>query len=89
MSEAKVKLVFPEPKKNTKLAGSLAGVIRGEKAVRIFDIEEILNWFKKLEVKEIEFWMETIVKTGKMVQLIISDQEKGGIKVKLTPKILP
>ena len=86
MSEEKVKLVFPEPKKNTKLVGSLAGVIRGEKPVRIFDVEEILEWFKKLEVKEIEFWMETIVKTGKMVQLIISDQEKGGIKITLTPK---
>ena len=60
--------------------------MRGIEKNRIFNVEEILNWFKKLEVKEIELWIETSVKSGNIVNLFISAEGKGGIKVTLIPK---
>lgn len=60
--------------------------MRGIEKNRIFNVEEILNWFKKLEVKEIELWIETSVKSGNILNLFISAEEKGGIKVTLIPK---
>ena len=90
MSEEEVvQLVFPEsereleeePRKIFSLAEE-----RGIRKSRIFDVEEILNWFKKLEVKQIELTVQTTVKTGKVVNLFVSAEGKGGVKVILVPK---
>lgn len=86
--EEEVKLVFPELGKNAKSAVGMDsyGMIGGQKVQRIFDVDKILDWFKKLEVKEIELWMETALKAGKVISLIVSAEGKGGVKVTLTPK---
>lgn len=49
-------------------------------------MEEILTWFKRLEVKEIELWIETSVKSGNVMNLFVSTEGKGGVKVTLIPK---
>lgn len=90
MSEEKtVKIVFPESEREEE--DEVKNIfyqmrMKGMKESRVFDVEEILNWFKKLEVKEIELWIETSVKSGNIVNLFISAEGKGGVKVTLVPK---
>lgn len=84
-----IQIVFPESKREEaeeaeRLFSSLR--MRGISKSRIFNIEDILNWFKKLEVKEIELWIETSVKTGKIINLFVSSEGKGGVKVTLIPR---
>lgn len=87
MSEEEiVQIVFPESKREEGM-DAFKRIGRRDKH-RIFDVEEILNWFKKLEVKEIELWIETSVKTGKVVNLFVSAEGKGGVKVTLVPRAL-
>jgi len=88
MSEEEVvKLVFPESKREEdKEVKALLQPTGYEKKNRIFDVEEILNWFKKLKVKQIELWMETSVKSGNVISLLVSAEGKGGVKVTLEPK---
>ena len=87
MSEKEtINIVFPEStKEEEKNARDLFTHI-GKAKSHIFDIEEILNWFKKLEVKEIELYVETSVKSGNVVNLFVSAEGKGGVKVTLVPK---
>ena len=88
MSEEEiVKIVFPESEREEEKDARDLFMRTGRKKNRIFDVEEILNWFKKLEVKEIELWIETSVKSGNVVNLFISAEGKGGVKVTLVPKI--
>jgi len=75
-----VRIVFPEAPKKMRAMGELVG---GE---RIFDVEEILGWFEKLKVEKIEVWVETAVKAGNLVSLVVSAEGKGGVKVTLVPK---
>lgn len=90
MSEEEiVKIVFPESEREDE--GEVKSFLnslrmRGFEKNRIFDIEDILNWFKKLEVKEIELWLETAIKSGNIINLLISAEGKGGVKVTLIPK---
>lgn len=87
--EERVHIVFPESEREEeKDVKNIFNLMtkRGIKKNRIFNIEEILNWFKKLEVKEIELWIETSVKTGNIVNLFVSAEGKGGVKVTLVPK---
>jgi len=80
MSEEEVvKLVFQESERERHVG------IRGP-VDRVFDIDDIQKWFKKLAVKEIELSIETSVKSGKIVNLFVSAEGKGGVTVTLVPK---
>lgn len=87
MSEKEIiKIVFPESKREEEKYARDLFMRIGEKN-HVFNVEDILNWFKKLEVKEIELWIETSVKSGNVVNLFVSAEGKGGVKVTLVPKI--
>ena len=51
-----------------------------------FDIDELLKWFKSYEVDSIELSIEGTVKTGGVLNLIVSAEGTGGMKVTLKPK---
>ena len=78
--EEEVKLIFQESERE-RSAGIAAAPVN-----RIFDIDDIQNWFKTLKVKEIELKIETSVKSGKIVNLFVSAEGKGGLTVTLVPK---
>jgi len=90
MSEEEViKIVFPESEREEEAEAKTffnSMRMKGLRKNRIFDVEDILNWFKKLEVKEIELWLETAVKSGNVMNLFVSAEGKGGVKVTLVPK---
>ena len=49
-------------------------------------LSKIKDWFKDFDVDSIELWLEGTGGTGKLTQLLISFEGKGGCKVTLKPK---
>jgi len=89
MSEEEiVEIVFSRSERKGEEAGKIfdIGTMRGIEKSRIFNVEEIPNWFKKLKVKEIELYIETSIKSGNIVDIFVSAEGKGGVKVTLIPK---
>ena len=81
-----INIVFPESKMEDEKNVRDLFTHLGKEKNHIFNVEDILNWFKKLEVKEIELYLETSVKSGNVVNLFVSAEGKGGVKVTLVPK---
>jgi hypothetical protein len=48
-------------------------------------LDDITRWFKKYRVDSIEFYIEGGAKTGKITELFVSAEGKGGCKVVLKP----
>lgn len=51
-----------------------------------FELNELLGWFKSFKVDSIELSIEGSVKSGGFINLIVSAEGKGGMKVILKPK---
>jgi hypothetical protein len=51
-----------------------------------FGLNELLNWFKSYKVDSIELSIEGSVKSGNIINLFVSAEGKGGMKVILKPK---
>jgi hypothetical protein len=81
MAKDEVKLVFS--RRNTKLVE-----MSGFKSVEPFAIQlnELMDWFKEYTVDSIELSIEASVKSGGVVNLFVSAEGKGGMKVTLKPK---
>jgi len=48
-------------------------------------VDDIEKWFKKYKIDTIELYLEAAVQTGKLVELFVSAEGKGGVKVVLKP----
>ncbi len=51
----------------------------------IAKVEDIVKWFKKCTVDSIELYIEGAATSGKIAQLFVSFEGKGGCKVVLKP----
>lgn len=83
MSE-EVRLVIPKFTREKKK--SEMGLEEMLKTGLVASIKEISNWFSDFEITEIDITLEAGVKTGNVVNLIVSTEGKGGITIKLQPK---
>ena len=48
-------------------------------------IDDIVKWFKSYKVDSIELYIEGAAQTGKILELFVSAEAKGGCKVTLKP----
>lgn len=81
--EEEVMLVFPKPKKQmTEEAGLKIAPIE---TVAV-GLNELLRRFKSYKVDSIELSVEASGKTGGVLNLFVSAEGKGGMKVVLKPK---
>lgn len=79
-----VKLVIPKYTKAKKR--SQIGIEDILKTGLVTSIKEINEWFGDFEITEIEISLEAGIKTGNILNLIVSTEGKGGITIKLQPK---
>ena len=80
--ESGVVLVFPRPE---KLELRPLGAEEEMKEFKV-KLDELIQWFKDFKIDAIELWIQTGVKAGKLTELLISLEGKGGCKVILRPK---
>jgi hypothetical protein len=50
------------------------------------ELDKLLDWFKAYKVDSIELSIEGTIKAGPIINLIVSAEGKGGMKVKLVPR---
>jgi hypothetical protein len=79
-----VELVFTP---STKLQSGLVEM-GGEEQLLKFSakLADLTKWFKEFKIDSIDLYIEGVVKTGKLTELFISAEGKGGCKVTLKPK---
>lgn len=49
-------------------------------------IEKVTEWFKHYRVDSIELWISGVVKSGKILDLLVSAEGQGGMKIVLKQK---
>lgn len=86
MSESdaeEVKLVFI-PAEDTREGLKKVG-IKEQAQKMIVSIDEVMKWFHRFKIESVELNIEAGLKTGKIIELFISAEGKGGCKVILKP----
>ena len=75
-------LVFRSPEKPALRTLGAAEEIKEFKV----KLDELVQWFKDFKIDAIELWIQTGIKGGKLTELLISLEAKGGCKITLRPK---
>ena len=84
MAEKKdeVRLIFKKPENKIIEPAGLGPI----ESATIANLNEILEWFKGYKIDSIELSIEASGKTGNIVNLFVSAEGKGGMKITLKPK---
>ena len=83
-TEEEIKLTFlPSPRIEEGLVK-----VGAEEEIKKFSakVEDIARWFGRYKVDSIELYIEGAAKTGKILELFLSAEGKGGCKVILKPR---
>lgn len=77
----KVRIIFKKPKEEEVTAAGISELPE----VLASTVDDLLEWFKKFEIESIEIWVEAAAKTGKVIDLFVAAEGKGGVKITLKP----
>jgi hypothetical protein len=78
----KVKLVFGKLEPKMIETASLPKPVEAAAV----ELDKLLSWFKSYKVDSIELSIEGSVKSGNIINLFVSAEGKGGMKIILKPK---
>jgi len=81
MAKRDVQLVFKKPEPQMIQPAGIEEV-----ETTVVRLNELLGWFKAYKVDSIELSIEASGKTGRVINLFVSAEGKGGMKVTLKPK---
>lgn len=79
--EEEVRLIFKKPVAKMIQPAGLGEI----KEATVAKLTDVLRWFKGYKVDSIELWIEASGKTENIVNLFVSAEGKGGMKVTLKP----
>jgi hypothetical protein len=76
-----IQLVFKKPEDSMIHPAGLGSI----ESATVAKLSELLGWFKDYKVDSIELSIEASGKSGSIVNLFVSAEGKGGMKVTLKP----
>jgi len=77
-----VRLIFRKPEPAMVEPAGLGAI----EAAAVAKLNEVLSWFNGYKVDSIELSIEASAKAGNIINLFVSAEGKGGMKVTLKPK---